>query len=311
MLNLIFDLDETLIKSKQIYKYQKNKNNTIPFIHNIKGLHFFYINFKILKKIKTKKNKKKCKTKKKVKLKKKWNEMHYLIFQRTDLDIFLRFCFKHFNVGFWTNGLINYGREIIKNILTPEEIKKCFCLIYRTSYNDDYYYYKDDVTKKNFKIKRTNGYGSKKIEYIYNKKITKNNTILFDDGIYNKALNCTNTVLIPNFDLHIENDNCIFKLMKYLDKMKKYKKIKNLKLIEDDLFKDYKLINSLHRIKKDKYEEGDNIFTEKVENDKNNCILITKSNKNNYIVSYINENTNKLEEKKLNHKDIEFKYIVS
>ena len=146
MLNLIFDLDETLIKSMKIYRYKKNKRNPLPFIYDVKGLSFFYINYKILKdKKKTKKNKKKGKTKKNQKTQ---NEIDYLIFQRTNLEVFLKFCFKHFNVGFWTNADIKYGREIIKNILTPEEIKKCFCLIYRTNLNDDYYYYKDDVKKK-------------------------------------------------------------------------------------------------------------------------------------------------------------------
>ena len=42
MLNLIFDLDHTLIYNKNI-DYRNS-------IYNVKGLDFFYINFKILKK---------------------------------------------------------------------------------------------------------------------------------------------------------------------------------------------------------------------------------------------------------------------
>ena len=64
MLNLIFDLDETLINSRNI--------DQVNSIYNVKGLDFFYINFKMLKKNnKTKKNKIKSKTKKKKKKKKK------------------------------------------------------------------------------------------------------------------------------------------------------------------------------------------------------------------------------------------------
>jgi len=42
MLNLIFDLDETLINSRNI--------DQVNSIYNVKGLDFFYINFKMLKK---------------------------------------------------------------------------------------------------------------------------------------------------------------------------------------------------------------------------------------------------------------------
>ena len=42
MLNLIFDLDETLIHSRNIDYENK--------IYNVKGLDFFYINFKNVKK---------------------------------------------------------------------------------------------------------------------------------------------------------------------------------------------------------------------------------------------------------------------
>ena len=303
MLNLIFDLDETLINSRNI--------DQVNSIYNVKGLDFFYINFKMLKKNnKTKKNKIKSKTKKKIIKKNEWIEHKYIIFQRTNLKLFLKFCFKHFNVGFWTNGNINYGKAIIKNLLTPEERKKCFCLIYRTDYDSDYMYYKDDIKKKKFKINATNGRWSKKLEYVYNKKITNKNTILFDDGLYNKAMNCKNTILIPVFKYNIENDQCLFKLMKYLDKIKKHKKIGNLKIIQNKLFKDYKI--NKHFIKQEIYKEGDNIWTkETIKNSKDNNIIISKVNKKTYTVLYINKNNKELEEKNIKHTDVHSKIIRS
>ena len=311
MLNLILDLDETLISNMRVYRHENNPNKYTPFIYNIKGIDFFYINFKIKKnKVKTKKVKKKIKTKKKQISKIKWDNYDYLIYKRKNLDIFLKFCFKHFNVGFWTNGAIEYGSEIIKNILSPEEIKKCFCIIYRLNFDDNFYYYKDVVTKRKFKIKKTNRRGSKKLEYIYNKDIRKDNTILFDDGLYNKALNCENTILIPEFTLNIINDTCLFKLIKYLNKIKKNKTVKDIKLIENELFKDYK-INEKYTVKKDKYEEGDIISTDLIKNAKDDSVLIKSLKKNKYKVMYINKKSNKIEEKAITLKDIKFKYILS
>ena len=296
MLNLIFDLDETLIHGITLI----DKNN----IYNLKDLRFFNINYKFLiKNNRTKKNIKNGKTKKKQKNRKIYKKYNHLIFERKNLIIFLKFCFKYFNVGFWTNGHFKYGKEIIKNILSPEEINKCFCLISRIKMDKNYMYYRDEVTKRKFKIKKTNNNYSKKLEFIYNKKITSQNTILFDDGLYNKATNCKNTILIPKFKYNIKNDQILFKLINYLDKIKKNKKIGNLKFIQDKLFENYK-INDNYSIKKSKYEEGDIISSELIYN----SALILKVNKKNYKVMYINNKTNQLENKYIKHKDIEFKF---
>jgi hypothetical protein len=238
MLNLIFDLESTLIES-----IEANDN---AYINNIKGVDFFHIVVKPKKdntQRKKSKNVKKSKKSKKSKSKKvkMTNKLNFIIFTRAYLNLFLRFCFKNFNVGFWTNGTVRYMNEILKKILLPEELKKCICLVGRSKKGKDGMHYKDVKNNRKFKIKKTNDNYSKKLEFIYNKKINKHNTLLFDDRLYNKGMNYNNTVLIPTYKYNIDNDKCLFILMELLNKIKRNKTINrvNIKSFEDKLFKDY------------------------------------------------------------------------
>lgn len=305
MLNLIFDLDNTLIHSENIQEEETT------FIRNIKGVDIFYI--KVYDWVRKRKTNKKRKKKRKTKRKLRGKDSIWLIFQRKNLGIFLRFCFKYFNVGFWSNGRIDYVKGILKGILLPDEFKKSICMIGKTKIENGFIYYKDITNKKKFKIKETNDKYSKKLEYIYNNNIRKNNTLLFDDGLFNKGVNCSNTILIPKYRYYTINDKCLFKLIQILDKIKKYQTIDkiNINLIEEEIFKNYKLNDKIVK-KKKKYKKGDTIL---VKDNKikaiNNDIVIKKVNKNNYEVMYVSKKNNELATKKINNEDILWELLIN
>lgn len=301
MLNLIFDLDQTLIESI-------NTDDSKIVIGNIKGVEFFHMMY-FQKKQKSKKRKKRKKSKKRKSIERIQN--NYVVFQRQYLSTFLRFCFNNFNVGFWSNGTVKYTNAILKKILLPEELKKCICILGRTKMDDNEMVYKDLKNKRKFKIKTTNSNYSKKLEYIYNKKITKNNTLFFDDGIYNKGMNCNNVVLIPEYRYNIPNDKCLFKLMEILKKKRKVKTIQklNIKTIEDKLFKDYKKAKINIEIKK-KYKVNDVVDVENI-NALNGEIVITNVTKNNYAIMYVDENTKMIIIKKIPKEKINYRWKLN
>jgi len=301
MLNLIFDLDSTLIQSLYM-------DGNITFINDIKGVEFFHIMYSIKKQGRKSKKKRKGKTKKCKPTMKETKK--FIVFQRAYLSTFLRFCFNNFNVGFWTNGTIGYMNEILKKILLPEELKKCICILGRVKMNDDEIVYKDLKNKRKFKIKKTNDSYSKKLEYIYNKKITKNNTLLFDDGLYNKAVNCDNVILIPEYKYNIQNDKCLFRLMEILKKNKNNTIQRlNIKSIEDELFKDYKKEKKKWEIKK-KYKVNDIIDVKNIDA-LNGEIVITNVEKKKYTIMYVDEKTKMIKMKNISHGDINHKYNLN
>ena len=307
MLTLILDLDSTLIHS--VFP----TNNTY-FVNNIIGAEMINIRYtktenkKQNKKEKTKKNKRKNKTQKKV-----GTTTEFLCFKRKHLNIFLRYCFNNFNVGFWSSGETIYVENILKNILLPEEYKKCICIVSRIKMDDDVVYFKDSVSNKRFKIENVNKTVVKKLRYIYNNKITSENTLLLDDDTRNKAVNCKNTILIPAYEYNIVNDHCLFHLIEQFEKVKEKKTFHtfDINAVEDNLFKNYRLNNKYTAIvknynKKDSVQINDN----KIEA-YNNDILIVDANKNNYKIMYVDEQTKKLITTTIDKKKVEMKYLVN
>lgn len=88
MVNIILDLDETLIHTVAItqgYSPQRAKENDFHF--NIDG-------------------------------------QYYWVKRRPGLNLFLEFVFKYFNVGIWTAGDREYAKQICKNILNRNQLRR-------------------------------------------------------------------------------------------------------------------------------------------------------------------------------------------
>ena len=307
MLNLILDLDNTLIHS--VFPINNNY-----FLKNIIGADMTNIRYTITKnKIKKVNKKTKKNTKVRKTQKKEISSTEFLCFKRKQLTIFLRYCFNHFNVGFWSSGETIYVENILKTILLPEEYKKCICIVSRDKMDEDAIYFKDKVNNKRFKIENVNKTVVKKLSYIYNNKITSENTLLLDDDTRNKAANCKNTILIPAYEYNIINDDCLFLLIEQFEKIKNKKTINTLDFnkVEDLLFKNYKLNDKYTYIVKN-YNKKDNV---QINDDNikayNNDIMILESNKNNYKIMYVDDKTKKIITTTIGKKKVELKYLFN
>jgi hypothetical protein len=88
MVNIILDLDETLIHTVKITTtFSKLLANSVDFW------------FKI-------------------------NNQYFWVLKRPGLAIFIEFVYKHFNVGIWTAAEKDYAKEICRNILSLDQINK-------------------------------------------------------------------------------------------------------------------------------------------------------------------------------------------
>jgi carboxy-terminal domain RNA polymerase II polypeptide A small phosphatase len=87
MVNIILDLDETLIHTCEITdKYDKGLDKLTDFHFMIDG-------------------------------------QYYWVIRRPGLELFLEFIFKYFNVGIWTAADKLYAKEICKKILSKRQLK--------------------------------------------------------------------------------------------------------------------------------------------------------------------------------------------
>ena len=237
MLNLIFDLDQTLIDSVAISEtepttLQTDKRHTEIFIINEKY---------------------KGKT-------------SYIITCRPYSSFLLRYCFKNFNVGFWTAGTLTYGLEILKKLLYPEEFKKCICIIGRTKSTISYWKCKDHNNNIEFKIPTLDGHVTKPLSLLFNdnknyRNFKESNTILIDNSPWNIIPNQKNSIYIVNSCTQ-KSDNLLFLLYKKLDTIKNTKDVTKIDFKE--YFKSsYDVVSCLDIYKtglyqkKNKYEIGD------------------------------------------------------
>ena len=133
---------------------------------------------------------------------------------------------------------------------------------------------------------------------------------MFDDGLYNKAVNCDNVILIPEYKYNIQNDKCLFRLMEILKKNKNNTIQRlNIKSIEDELFKDYKKEKKKWEIKK-KYKVNDIIDVKNIDA-LNGEIVITSVGKKKYTIMYVDEKTKMIKMKNISHGVINHKYNLN
>lgn len=123
----------------------------------------------------------------------------YYVNIRPNLNIFIDFCFKYFNLAIWSAGDEEYVNEIIKYIFKNRQNqllfiwskKKCTQII--KTYN---FYNQNVILIKNLKK-------------IWRKKsfnFDKTNTLIIDDTPYTYIKNYGNAIRIKNFEIYNEKD---------------------------------------------------------------------------------------------------------
>lgn len=197
-INLIFDVDETLIKMLD------PKNGSI----------LLNVEKNTLANIYTRKNKE-----------------NIFIFIRKYCLFLLEYCINHFNVGIWTTGGDDV-EEKLKSFVPMHIYKKLNVIIYRKSLNEKKMICKDLKSNKEFESFRFNGQLGKKLELLFNhkyfsKKFKPENTILIDDNASNISASPLNSIFIPEYCL-ANNDDILFQLFLFLRKNKSKKDVRKL-----------------------------------------------------------------------------------
>ena len=259
-LNVIFDIDDTLIHSYNDYPDQRLRTNGIA--ENTEyGL------------FKSK------------------NGAPFIYFIRNYTPLLLNYCLENFNVGIWSVGGYNYIIPLLKELLTENQYKKLNLIISSKKRNDKYVEYYDDKNKQTFKIDMLNDKPIKPLEYLFDnyKNFNAKNTILIDDSSFNISVNPLNSIYVPKYCLK-ESDNYLFKVYQWLDK---HGKKKDIRYIDKKLFKyDEKINNncftvSKYQVSKSKLNIGD--FVEYKKEDLFIFGYIININKNKYDIVEFDE----------------------
>jgi len=199
-INVIFDIDETLIHSKSVeipengdkYLQQIEKDKKDIMFINLGGNHV------------------------------------YIVYKRPFYKQLLNYCYKKFNVSFWTAGTPPYCVGVLKKLLTPEQFNKTHIMFSRKDTKSTY------DCKKNYLIKHksVNGHYPKLLHILwhhpnYKTKFTPNNTILLDNSSVHTSRYPKNTLKVPDFypskkEFDNTNSNDIY-LRKLLNWLKKHR----------------------------------------------------------------------------------------
>lgn len=279
MLNIIFDLDETLIDS---YKLIDDNTNLIKTDRRISEVFYMDTNIE-----------------------------QFFVVCRAYSSLLLRYCFKNFKVGFWTAGTIKYGDIIIKKILSEEEYKKCICIIGRTKSTYKIWECKDIVNGNILTIPKLDNVQTKPLSYLFNdnknyKTLNKNNTILIDNSPWNIIPNPNNSIYVIDSCSH-KSDKILFKLYEFLKDIKD-KKIKSVKDIDFQ-----KSFNSQYKEQSCIDLKSAGLINTKKEYDIGDCVELYESiHKNNYyiIIKKLKSKQAKSKRKKSNGGSRAIKYMA-
>ncbi len=199
-INVIFDIDETLIHSKSV-EIPENGDKYLQQIESDKKDIMF--------------------------LKLSPNHM-YIVYKRPYYKQLLAYCYKKFNVSFWTAGTPPYCVGVLKKLLTPEQFNKTHIMFSRKDTKSTY------DCKKNYLIKHksVNGHYPKLLHILwhhpnYKTKFTPNNTILLDNSSVHTSRYPKNTLKVPDFypsekEFNNTNSNDVY-LRKLLNWLKKHR----------------------------------------------------------------------------------------
>lgn len=158
------------------------------------------------------------------------NGKEYLIYLRPYLKKLLNFCYKHFYVSFWTNGKKDHCLAVLNGILTKEQFKKTRIILARVDQNEVC----ECNTNKNYIINLHNYQINKPLDYLwdhpdFNSHFKRNNTIIIDDNPINIAINQSNSIFIYPWCRFDKNDRKLKSLIKLLKKHKKTTNVKDIK----------------------------------------------------------------------------------
>lgn len=161
-INLILDIDDTLIKTLDV-----RKNNNFEIKNNMKIINL--------------------------------PNFVGIVYTRPYLANFLKFCYSYFNVGFWTAGSSLYCREILKLILTNEQYNNTTLILARD--NNNYVDLKTNILYQNVIYNETILKPLDLLwnDKNYGKKFNKKNTLIIDN---NKNSNFSNSIIIDEFDIN-------------------------------------------------------------------------------------------------------------
>ena len=205
-LNIIFDIDDTLIKS--IFSDDETRNFIEGVSHNTE--------YNLLK------------TK---------NGNYFIYFIRNYFHLLFNYCLENFNVGIWSNGHVKYIEPLLKSLLTNIQYDKLKIIIGRNNKTDKFIEYIDLKKNNKFKINLINNRPSKPLSYLFNtnpysKIFNSKNTILIDDTPSNISINPENSIFIPMYCLK-NNDNYLFNVYQWL---RKNNKKKDIRYINKEIF---------------------------------------------------------------------------
>jgi TFIIF-interacting CTD phosphatase-like protein len=122
----------------------------------------------------------------------------YYVQKRPHLDSFLRYIFKKFkSVSVWTAATHNYATQVIRHIMTPEQIQRLAFV----------------KTRGDLKV-FSNGSYSKPLHHVFKKHdfIQKNNTIMIDDRRSVMVENLGNAIIVPPWQGNNPDDMYLVKL---------------------------------------------------------------------------------------------------
>ena len=202
-LNVIFDIDETLINSQ----YYDIINNELCLTKN-----------------------------------KNFSGQKHIYFIRPNAINILKWCYENNQLSFWTMGTYNYAISIITYLfylMYPQDsfqkiIKKIdnLNLIMSRKYNHNkgMYQFYDLKTKKYHEIFNNENMLVKDLKYLFNdmyysRFFNKYNTILIDDNLLNIVPNLHNSIIINPWYFNINNDKYLNDLQHWLYENRFKKKI--------------------------------------------------------------------------------------
>jgi len=148
----------------------------------------------------------------------------FITFKRPNLDIFLDFLFKNFNVGVYTLGSRDYAEDIVWNFIQNKPGRKVDFILSR----------EDEIINSTFPKYRGMGL-VKNLKFLWDDLRIYDyypcNTFIIDDNYFVKATNPYNTLHINKFEVlrddNTFNDNCTMDNL-LLEVIKELMKIKTL-----------------------------------------------------------------------------------
>lgn len=137
----------------------------------------------------------------------------YFVYKRPGVDKFLETCLEWFEVGIWTSAAADYAEEVIKNLMgNISRVSFLWCRE-RCTRKFDYEAHREYYLKDIKKLKKK-GYEIEKI-------------IVIEDSRMATKRNYGNAIIVQEYRGET-NDDELFKLLHYLEKLGKVEKVRTI-----------------------------------------------------------------------------------